>query len=193
MILDPGHGGVDSGAVSVLGDEEKNLNLSLAKKVGSFLEEAGIRVIFSRTEDALLTSDKTTSRKMGDLMARVDLAREMPEAVFVSIHMNTLPIEKYSGLQVFYSSNHPLSRVLAQQIQNDTQNLLQNENHREAKDAKGSIYILDRIGTPAVLVECGFLTNQKEAASLADEEYQSRLAFTLSRSIIQFTMQKEDS
>ncbi len=192
VILDAGHGGTDSGAVSVLGHEEKHLNLAVAKKLGAFLEAGGLRVIYSRQEDIMLSSSKTKSHKMGDLIARVDLAKEYPEAYFVSIHMNTLPIEKYWGLQVFYSQNHSLNRPLAQVIQNDVRSLLQPENKREISDAKGNIYILDRISGPAVLIECGFLSNYKEAEKLAQEDYQNQLAFVLSRSILSFALEKEN-
>lgn len=192
VVLDAGHGGMDSGTVSVLGDEEKHINLSVVQKLGEFLEQSGIRVVYTRTEDAMLESDKTASRKMADLIARVDMAKCFPNATFVSIHMNALPIEKYKGLQVFYSSANDRSKVLALQIQNDTHALLQPDNNRKIKDAEGSIYILDRIPNPAVLVECGFLSNYEEAALLKNEEYQAKLAFSISRSLISFLLQKEN-
>jgi len=188
VILDAGHGGVDSGAVSVWGEEEKHLNLAVAKKIGEFLRASGIHVIYTRTEDTLLASDKTSSRKMGDLMGRVEIAEKYPEAIFVSIHMNTLPIEKYNGLQVFYDDNNAVSHPLALAIQNDVKSLLQHNNHREVKNADGKIYVLDRIQNPAVLVECGFLSNREEARLLCDEEYQAKLAFVLSRSIMNLAL-----
>jgi N-acetylmuramoyl-L-alanine amidase len=119
----------------------------------------------------------------------VELAKEYPDAIFISIHMNTLPIEKYKGLQVFFSNNDPRSKILANTIQKDTKGLLQSDNNRESKDAKGSIYLLDRIGGCAVLVECGFLSNREEASLLRDGEYQKKLAFVLSRSILSFTQE----
>ncbi len=193
VILDAGHGGVDSGAVSLLGTEEKNINLAVTKKLGEFLNEAGFRVLYTRQEDVLLTSPRTASRKMGDLLGRVEFASAHADAVFVSIHMNTLPIEKYSGLQVFYSPNSSGSKVLANQIQNDAKNLLQPDNNRKTKEAGSSIYIMDRIRQDAVLVECGFLSNRGEAERLQQDEYQSKLAFSLSRSLITYLMQKENS
>lgn len=192
VILDPGHGGADPGAISVMGDEEKHINLAVAKALGAFLEAEGIRVIYTREDDRMLTSSKTESRKMGDLMGRVELAAEHPDAAFISIHMNTLPIEKYKGLQVFYSKNHNANKVLALQIQNDVRAMLQGENKREVKDHKGSIYVLDRISTPSVLIECGFLSNHEEAALLADEAYRNQLAYVLSRSLISFLLQKQN-
>lgn len=192
VILDAGHGGVDSGAVSVWGEEEKHINLAVVKKLGEFLEAGGVRVVYTRTDDSLLSSDKTSSRKMGDLMGRVEIAASFPDAVFVSIHMNTLPIEKYSGLQVFYDDNNSGSHPLALSIQNDVRELLQTENKREIKNADGKIYVLDRIRNPSVLVECGFLSNREEAKLLCDEEYQKKLAFVLSRSILNYALSEKN-
>ena len=187
VILDAGHGGMDSGAVSILGDEEKHLNLAVTKKLGAFLESAGIRVIYTRTEDEMLDCKAASgSRKTRDLMGRVELAQEKPDGIFVSIHMNTLPIEKYKGLQVFYTDRNDANRALAQVLQNTVAETLQTDNTRSAKDAEGKIFILDRIDQPAILVECGFLSNREEAALLKDELYQAKLAYVLSRPILDF-------
>ncbi len=192
VILDAGHGGVDSGAVSVSGAEEKHLNLALTKKIGAFLQSAGIDVIYTRNGDEMLTSDRGNSRKTKDLLGRIEIAKEHPKAVFVSIHMNTLPIPKYSGLQVFYSDTNTANHPLAQEIQNTVSALLQPQNSRKAKNAGGKIYILDRIEQPAVLIECGFLSNAEEDQLLQNEEYQSRLAFAVSRPILDFILPSEE-
>lgn len=191
VVLDAGHGGIDSGAVSVHGDEEKDLNLSVTKKLGAFLENAGIRVIYTRTDDVMLESEsKSGSKKTRDLLGRVEIARKYPEALFVSLHMNTLPIEKYKGLQVFYTDRNDANRALAQVLQNTVASSLQTDNRRKAKDAEGKIYILDRIDQPAVLIECGFLTNHEEAALLADESYQAKLCYVLSRPILDYLSER---
>lgn len=191
VILDAGHGGLDSGAVSVYGDEEKHLNLEVAKKLGAFLENGGVRVIYTRTEDVMLESEtKAGSKKTRDLLARVELAKKYPEALFVSLHMNTLPIEKYKGLQVFYTDRNDANRALAQVMQNSVSSSLQTENTRKAKNAEGKIYILDRIDQPAILIECGFLTNKEEAALLKNDEYQAKLSYVLSRSILDFLCER---
>ncbi len=191
VILDAGHGGIDSGAVSVYGDEEKNLNLALTQKLGAFLESAGIHVIYTRTDDSMLESaGKAGSRKTRDLLGRVECARKEPNALFVSIHMNTLPIERYKGTQIFYTDRNDANRALAQVMQNTVSSALQPENTRKAKDAEGKIYILDRLDQPAVLVECGFLTNKEEAALLKEDIYQSKLAYVLSRPILDFLAER---
>ena len=192
VILDAGHGGVDSGAVSVSGAEEKNLNLEVTKKIGSFLESAGIQVIYTRSNDEMLTSDREVSRKTKDLLGRIEIAKSNPKATFISIHMNTLPLERYSGLQVFYSDKNTANHPLAQEIQNTVISLLQPQNSRKAKDSDGKIYILDRISQPAVLIECGFLSNREEDQLLQNEGYQSRLAFAISRPILDFVLPTEE-
>jgi len=193
IILDAGHGGEDPGAISVLGTKEKDLNLAVTKKVGEFLEALGIRVEYTRLDDCMLSDGNTSSKKSSDLRARVEIAKQFPDATFVSIHMNTLPIEKYSGLQVFYSNQSGAAKALALTVQSDVRLLLQPENHREAKDSGGSIYVLDRIGKDSVLIECGFLSNRREAELLTQEEYQNKLAFVLSRSLANYLIQKEET
>lgn len=187
VILDAGHGGMDSGAVSVYGDEEKHLNLAVTQKLGAFLENAGVRVIYTRTEDVMLDNKNGgSSKKTRDLMQRVEIAKSEPNAVFISIHMNTLSIEKYSGLQVFYTDLNDANRALAQVIQNTVHSTIQQDNNRIAKDAEGKIYILDRISQPAILIECGFLSNREEAALLKDDTYQAKLAYVLAHPILDF-------
>lgn len=190
VILDPGHGGADPGAVSVYGVPEKDLNLKVALALGAFLEEAGVPVAYTRTQDVMLSHPDTGTKKQGDLMGRVALARQYPDALFVSIHMNTLPQEQYDGLQVFYAKGNVNGRVLAQTLQNTVRELLQPENHREVKEAGSSIFVLDRLEGTAVLVECGFLSNRAEAALLAEESYQNRLGFVLSRGILRVLLDR---
>lgn len=161
VILDAGHGGMDPGAVCD-GCEEKILNLAVAKKLGAFLESAGVEVIYTRTEDEAVPYEGEGSRKTRDLLGRVEAAKKHPESLFVSLHMNTLPIEKYSGLQVFFADRNEDSHALAQEVQSTVKALLQPENTRLEKESHGKIFILDRIEQPAILVECGFLSNKED-------------------------------
>ncbi|MBQ3866332.1 MAG: N-acetylmuramoyl-L-alanine amidase, partial [Clostridia bacterium] len=131
------------------------------------------------------------TKKTGDLAARVACMKEHPGALFISIHMNTLPQEKYSGLQVFYSDRDPGSRLLAQALQDAARELLQPDNRREIKNGGRSIYVLERASGQAVLVECGFLSNKAEAAKLADEGYRRKLAYVLSRGILSYAAGNE--
>ncbi len=186
VVLDAGHGGEDGGA-SGSGIYEKNLNLAIAMDVGAYLENSGIHVIYTRTEDILLYDrnvDFKGRKKVLDLAARLKVARECESAVFVSIHMNAFPQKQYKGLQVYYSPNHALSKTIATSIQENTRNFLDHSNLRKIKEAGSSIYLLDRLEKPAVLIECGFLSNDEEAAKLATEEYQQQLALVIAHSLI---------
>ena len=187
VILDAGHGGEDGGAVSASGIFEKDLNLAVTLKLRDLLTASGVHVVLTRSEDVLLYDrnvDFHGRKKALDLAARRKIAEETPNAVFVSIHMNAFPQTQYKGLQIWYSQNHPASLLLAETIQKMATDQLQPKNHRRAKAATSSIYLLHKLNCPAVLVECGFLSNSEEAALLSTEDYQNRLALLLFLSII---------
>lgn len=189
VIIDAGHGGEDGGAVGVNGCFEKEINLNVSKMLEEMLCAFRINVIMTRTEDILLydrNADYMGHKKSLDLKARLAVANENPDAIFVSIHMNTFPQEKYNGLQVYYSKNNPQSKLLANGIRDSVREYLQPENKRETKAADSSIYLLDRAPSTAVLVECGFLSNNEECNKLSSEDYQKQLAFTLLISIINY-------
>ncbi len=188
VILDAGHGGEDGGA-NRDGIMEKDLNLDITLTVGSYLKQNGVHVIYTRTEDILLY-DKNTDykgrKKVLDLAARLKISNQTENAVFVSIHMNTFPIEKYKGLQVYYSKNQENSKILAQMIQNNAKNYIDRNNNRKVKAATSSIYLLDRAKNPAVLIECGFLSNAEDLSKLSSEKYRQALSLMLAESIMEY-------
>ena len=178
VVIDAGHGGEDGGASSADGVVEKEVNLAVAFALRDLCEAAGIPVVMTRTQDTLLYDrniDYQGRKKVLDLAARRLVAEETPNCLFVSIHMNAFPQPQYSGMQVWYGVADSRSVEIAMAIQTASRTLMP-ENHREIKAAGSNIYLLDRIQTPAVLVECGFLSNPAEAARLADEGYQRALA-----------------
>ncbi|MBQ8311143.1 MAG: N-acetylmuramoyl-L-alanine amidase [Clostridia bacterium] len=188
VVLDAGHGGEDGGAVSASGLVEKDINLQLTLLLRDLLVANGVEVIMTRDTDTLLydrTVDYHGRKKALDLAARKKIAEETPNSVFVSIHMNTYPLPTCRGLQVWYSPNNKSSFEIAQQIQSTARSLLQPENDRQVKAAGSSIYLLHHLQTPAVLIECGFLSTPEEAERLADTEYQRMLAFTVFLALMQ--------
>ncbi len=190
VILDAGHGGEDGGA-NRGGIMEKDLNLDIALTVGSYLKQNGISVIYTRTEDILLYDRNVNykgRKKVLDLAARLKIANQTENGIFISIHMNAFPAEKYSGLQVYYSKNQENSKILAQMIQNNTKNLIDADNDRKIKAATSSIYLLDRAENPAVLVECGFLSNPKDLAALSSREYRQKLSLVFAEAILQYLL-----
>lgn len=179
FVIDAGHGGEDGGAVGVDGLLEKTVNLKIAQMLYDQLTLAGIPAIMTRTDDRMLydpASDYRGHKKMLDLRARLDAVKQTPGAVLVSIHLNSFPQQQYSGLQVYYSLNHPDSAVLAELVQTAARQFLQPENDRKTKAAGSNIYLLNRSERPAVLIECGFLSNPGECAKLHEESYLGELS-----------------
>lgn len=189
VVLDPGHGGIDGGAESG-GIIEKNINLTIAKKVRELCLLFGFDVRMTRQEDVSIHDpDKTTIRaqKNSDLNNRLKIMTSDPSAVVVSIHLNKYPQSRVRGAQVFYAPKSQGSELLAQTIQDNFKNLLQPDNQRKIKKADSSLFLLyNNSVTPAVLVECGFLSNPDEAALLSSEEYQDKVAFAICWSLVQF-------
>ena len=186
VVIDPGHGGEDGGASSASGVVEKNVNLSVAFALRDLFEAAGIPVVMTRTEDILLYDRGVNfqgRKKILDLAARQLIAERVAEeaaagggtSLFISIHMNAFPAPQYSGMQVWYGVGDPASKEVADAIQAASLSLMPS-NRRKTKAAGSSIYLLEHIRTPAVLVECGFLSNPEEAEKLSTEAYQYALA-----------------
>ena len=183
VIIDPGHGGKDGGAVSVTGTAEKELNLSVSETLEAIMTALGYRVIMTRTTDTELSSERGGSRKMQDLLGRLEISERNPGIPFVSIHMNRFGNEKYSGLQVYYSRNCAESKTVADGVQSAVKKLIQPENTRETKRATSAILLLDRIKSPGILIECGFISNRKEADLLERQDYRRKLCLAVASAL----------
>lgn len=176
------HGGFDGGAVAPDGTVEKNINLKIAVKLRDLLVQSGFRVIMTRESDVStddVETEKIATRKKSDLKNRLKLMDDYPEAVFVSIHLNKFTTSAANGSQVFYNASINDSKKLGDDIQKSIVKLLQPENLRINKLATSSTYILYNATVPAVLVECGFLSNTEELKRLKTEEYQNKIAFCI--------------
>ncbi len=177
VIIDPGHGGRDGGASSDDGALEKDINLQISKIISRLSSAYGIDCMLTRNKDEMLGSELPgNKKKMKDLKSRVSIANSNDNCIFVSIHQNRFPQKKYSGLQVYYSKNSLYSKPLAEKIQTSVRKNIQPQNDRVIKQASSSIYVLDNVKCPAVLIECGFLSNDTEAKMLSDSEYQKKLS-----------------
>ncbi len=182
VIIDPGHGGEDGGTVSESGIVEKDINLAVSVCTRQLFEFFGFDTLMTRESDELIYSDNCTNikeKKVSDIHNRMKIIEENPDSVFLSIHQNHYDNEKYNGTQVFYSKNNELSPVLAQHIQNAVKTDIQPENERKIKPTGTEIYLLYHAKVPCVMVECGFLSNRKEAENLNNEEYQKKMAFDI--------------
>lgn len=179
IILDAGHGGQDSGKIGINDQEEKDINLKIALKIKKLLEEQGISVMMTRSADERLSETQTE-----DLKARTEIMNRSNAALAVSIHQNSFRDSSVSGAQVFYYPDSDEGRKAADAIQEEL-NDMQPDNRKEVK-ANDTYYILKNTEIPVVIVECGFLSNYAEAEKLADDSYQSVVAGTVVRGILQY-------
>ena len=178
LVLDAGHGGEDGGAVSLTGVPESQINLAIVLNMRDILGLYGVDPVLLREADISLHSegaDTLREKKTSDLKNRVAAVEALPDATLISIHQNTYTGSRYQGTHVFYAPT-PGSKELAEQIQEAIQIGLQPDNERIVKEIYDTVYLMNHITCPAVLVECGFLTNPEEEARLREPGYQKQLA-----------------
>ncbi|MCH5354031.1 MAG: N-acetylmuramoyl-L-alanine amidase [Acutalibacter sp.] len=196
VVLDAGHGGEDGGAVGVNGELEKDINLSIALELEKFLKQNNFEVVMIRSGDYSVGDQSLSTvseRKRSDTRARLRTVEETGDCILLSIHQNHFSQSKYDGAQVFYSENREESAVLAEAIRQSIVSSLQTENHRENKPAGNSIYLLHNCQVPAVLVECGFLSNPAEAEKLTQEGYQKAMATAIYNGLIDYLQEIRES
>ena len=185
IVLDAGHGGFDPGKVGVNGALEKDINLSIVKKLQSLLEEEGFTVFLTREKDALLAPANSTSKKKDDMIARIEMITQLNPFFTISIHQNSFTDSSTNGPQVFYYKDSEESATMAQIIQ-DVLNTQLSPAKQRAPQANTNYYLLTRTPTPTVIVECGFLSNPTEADLLTQEEYQTRVAKSIFLGILSY-------
>jgi N-acetylmuramoyl-L-alanine amidase len=185
IVIDPGHGGFDSGAVSPSGTREDELNLKVALKLKQYLLEHNAEVILTRE-----TNESIVPRKSEDMRKRIDIIRENNPDVVISIHMNKFPQSQYFGGQTFYMTGSEKGKKLAQSIQTKLLENLIEGNTRQIK-AVSNMIILKAGSAPAVIVECGFLSNAKEESLLITNAYQDKIAWSIFNGILDYFANEE--
>ena len=189
VIVDAGHGGDDGGAIGIDGTVEKDINLDIALKLEKILKFYGFNVIMTRTQDVMTCDDGIDSlrkRKISDIHNRFELMRKNPDAIFISVHQNKFEDSSQHGTQVFYSGNDERSKELAEAIQTSVTLTLQRKNDRVVKKSGSGIYLLYHAKIPAVLVECGFISNSDELKKLKDESYRMKLAILIADGLLKY-------
>lgn len=189
VIIDAGHGGDDGGAIGIDGTVEKDINLDIALKLEKILKFYGFNVIMTRTQDVMTCDDGIDSlrkRKISDIHNRFELMRKNPDAIFISVHQNKFEDSSQHGTQVFYSGNDERSKELAEAIQTSVTLTLQRKNDRVVKKSGSGIYLLYHAKIPAVLVECGFISNSDELKKLKDESYRMKLAILIADGLLKY-------
>lgn len=185
VVIDPGHGGIDGGAVAVTGDSEKDINLNISLKLRDKLSEKGITVIMTRETDTGLYSENDTNKKVADMRARCRLINEASPDLMVSVHQNNYQSSGVKGAQVFYYVHSTEGEKAAKILQQHLRDTLDKENGRQAK-ANNNYYILINVKCPAVIAECGFLSNHSEAELLRSDDYQNKVAAALCSGICEY-------
>ncbi len=178
LVIDPGHGGIDAGTIGTDGAKEKDINLSIALILYDFAMVSGISAFLTRDGDYLVygeNDDKTRS----DLYNRMDYINSIENSVLISIHQNHFDDEKEWGMQVWYSPNDDLSKILADNILKIDKLNIQQENTRLNKRSDNSYYLLYKSQVPSVMVECGFMSNNEENKKLQENVYQMQLAYSI--------------
>lgn len=178
VVIDPGHGGEDGGAVSLSGVSESHLNLAIADRVNDLLRFVGQPTIMTRTEDVSIHTEGETvrARKVSDIRNRVKLVNETPRAVLLSIHQNSLPSSPVThGAQVFWNRQEG-AEMLAQVVQASLNQTINAGNEKHPRQIPESIYLMKHAAAPGILVECGFLSNSDETGKLQEPNYQTKLA-----------------
>lgn len=187
ILIDPGHGGEDGGAVSADGTVEKDINLDISLPLADMLRVNGYTVRLTRDSDYSIYDPGLRSireKKVSDLKNRLDLINK--SRMTISIHQNHFTQSQYFGTQIFYSTQNPESQPLAKSVRQYILSMLQPKNTRELKQCTKDIYLLYNATSPAIIVECGFLSNADELNKLKDPDYQQSMAYAIACGVMAY-------
>lgn len=185
VVIDAGHGGDDPGKVGINGALEKDINLVIAGYVASYLEQNGVTAILTRDGDSGLYEAASRNKKVEDLKNRLALIESSGALLAVSIHQNSYTSESVHGAQVFYYATSENGQRAALLLQEQLVKGLAEKKARQAKK-NDTYYLLKKSTVPTVIVECGFLSNQREADLLITEAYQKKVAWNIALGILQY-------
>ena len=186
LVIDPGHGGIDGGAVAVDGTKESDINLAIALKLRALAEFYALENVMTRQDDSSRSSAERYSEHE-DLVSRADFVNAAENPVLISIHQNCFPTGQPSGPQVLYAASEASESLGKLTHQNLIGNLYPG-NRRVAEPASKKLYVLNHVSCPAILVECGFLSNLSDLGKLSDSSYQTTLSAVLMASYLQYKM-----
>lgn len=192
-IIDPGHGGEDPGKVGLSGAFEKDINLAIAQKLNTIVNQGGGKVVMTRDQDMALSNNEDTirARKRADLAKRAEIAETAAADVYIALHCNSFPSGRWSGAQTFYSPHIPGSKELAEYIQGELVSQLGNTTRKPKTDTTSIIF--KRAQIPIVNVEMGFLSNAQEEKLLRDPAYQDKIAWAIYSGVVQYLAEYGDS
>ena len=184
LVIDAGHGGIDGGAVGADGSRESDINLAIALRLQAVSAFCGQSAVMTRTDDSR-GADALSYSEHEELVYRTQVVNATPNAVLLSIHQNCYPTAQPSGAQVLNSWNGK-SEDFGRLMHDNLVNSLDPQNRRVAEPDKNRLYILSNVDCPAILVECGFVSNHSDITKLTDSRYQTALSTVLMASYLQF-------
>lgn len=188
VVIDPGHGGEDGGAVSPEGIAESGINLSIALRARDLLSLTGVRTVMTRTEDIAIGDANlptVKARKASDIRRRVEIVNATPNAVLLSVHQNSLPSSPVTrGAQAFW--NERGGEAFAKFIQAALNEEINAGNEKRAYPMGSGVYLMKNAEAPAALVECGFLSNAWETAQLTNAAYQKKIAAAIAAGYLRY-------
>ncbi|MCD8039150.1 MAG: N-acetylmuramoyl-L-alanine amidase [Lachnospiraceae bacterium] len=184
IVVDAGHGGIDPGKVGINNALEKDINLAIALKLQRNLEQSGVNVVMTRTDDSGLYEEGDSNKKVRDMKKRLSIIEEANPALTVSIHQNSNPDASVSGVQVFYYKDSEKSRQAAELMQAQLIKSLKPSKERAAKE-NNTYYLLKKTSVPIMIIECAFMSNPAEADLLITDDYQERVAWAIYMGIMQ--------
>ena len=188
IVIDPGHGGLDPGAVGKSGILEKDINLDIALKLQAFLEQSGCVIQLTRAIDESIHDKDNSSirnKKNSDLKNRKKIIDTSQADAYISIHLNSFPQSQYKGVQSFYPKDSEKGKGLAESIQKELKATLQISDNREALPI-GGVYLMKNTKVPSAIIECGFLSNPEEEQKLSTEIYRKKVAWGIYMGIMRF-------
>ena len=185
IVIDPGHGGRDPGKVGIDNILEKNVNLCISLKLKNLLEHNDIKVIMTRDTDIGLYGEGDSNKKRADMQARVKVIKDCKADLVISIHQNSFTEEYVKGAQVFYYIKSDQGKKLAELLQKQIVETIADGNHRKA-NPNDNYYMLKNTECPLAIVECGYLSNIREAGLLMEDSYQERMAYAIHLALIRF-------
>lgn len=185
LVIDPGHGGIDSGALGADGSRESDINLAIALKLRALAELCGQDNVMTRHDDSTM-SDTPNYSEQRDLERRAELVNSKDNSVYISIHQNCFPTGQPSGPLVIYSS-HEESEKLGKLTHQNLISTLHPESRRLAEPSLDKNYVLSHVDCPAILIECGFVSNFSDMEKLRSNEHQTALATVIMASFLQYT------
>lgn len=183
VVIDAGHGGRDEGCSGQSGVSESEINLSIAKKLKADLEGLGIKVVMTRCDGNGLYKSNVDNYKKSDMEERVKIIESASPDMVVSIHCNSYADSTVCGAQVYYHEGDEVGKGFAEAVQSQLKAQLQNA---RSEIGKGDYYLLKETDTPAIIVECGYLTNLQDEALLQTDDYQNRISYAIMCGIIKY-------